>query len=100
MTYFYEYIPNIPELPIYIVEADNWKEANRIFKLTQNVTFKEQNNFGFIWMAQNKESPNFKVPTHLEQYPIESLESTKDKLYNEFKILYLDNCIKTLKKEL
>lgn len=102
MTYFYEYIPNSPELPIYIIEADNWKEANRIARINCNIDFNKKNKFGFIWIAQNKQSPEFALPTHLEQYPIINLINSNcdNKIYNEFKILYLDNHIETLKKKI
>ena len=98
MTYFYEYIPNISDLPIYIIEANNWKEANRIFKT--KFDFNEKNKFGYVWIAQNKESPNFKQPTHLEQYLIKQIKNSTKKIHNEFRILYLDNQIEILKKEL
>ena len=98
MSYFYEYIPNIPELPIYIIEALNWKEANKIFRSKFN--FSEKNNFGFIWIAQNNQSPNFKCPTHLEQYLIKNIKNSNKKIHNEFRILYLDNHIEILKKEI
>lgn len=102
MTYFYEYIPNIPELPIYIIEAENWKDSNRIARINCNIDFNKKNQFGFIWIAQNKQSPEFAIPTHLEQHFIESLVDFNydTKLCNEFIILYLDNSIKTLKKKL